>query len=212
MIDTITIAVLRAACPERNIEQLSPWVPPIKAACRKFDINNIRRVAAFIGQMSHESSLKPGREENLSYSAKRMAEVWPSRFRTIGAAKPYEHNPEKLANRVYADRMGNGNEASGDGWRYRGAGPLQITGADNWRGFAKDLGMTRDASLDYGRTLEGGIMAAAWFWETNGINRLADTPGVSDESRRINGGEHGLADRKRRFDAAVAALLKEERA
>ena len=80
-IDLITVAVLRAACPERNDAQLLPWVEPIKSACRKFEINTIRRIAAFVAQMAHESGLKPGREENLNYSAKRLTEVWPSRFR-----------------------------------------------------------------------------------------------------------------------------------
>jgi putative chitinase len=206
----ISLAVLRAACPERTDAQIAPWIEPIKTACQKFEINTIRRVAAFVAQMAHESGLKPGREENLNYSAKRLTEVWPKRFPARAAAAPYANNPEKLANRVYGGRLGNGNEASGDGWRFRGGGPLQVTGRTNWQGFASDMGMTIDAALAYGRTLEGGIMAAAWFWEENGINRLADTPGVNDESRRINGGDNGLADRKRRFDAAVAALLKAE--
>lgn len=211
-IDLISVAVLQAACPERTPEQLAPWVAPIKTACLKFEINTIRREGAFISQMAHESSLKPGREENMNYSAKRLTEVWPKRFSSIAAATPYAYNPEKLANRVYANRMGNGDEASGDGYNHRGAGPLQITGGDNWRGFATAMGMTLTEALAYGRTLEGGIMAAAWFWEENGINRLADTPGVSDESRRINGGLVGLEDRTARFNRTVAALLKAERA
>ena len=211
MINNINLNVLLAICPERTAAELAPWVEPMKIACWKFEINNIRRVSAYIAQMSHESQLKPGREENLSYRAKRMTEVWSGRFPTIASAKPYERNPEKLANKVYADRMGNGNEASGDGWRYRGGGPLQVTGKANWSGFAADMKMPVEKALVYGRTLEGGIMAAAWFWEENGINRLADTPGVSDESKRINGGLHGLADRTNRFNAGVEALLRAER-
>lgn len=210
-IDLVTVAVLRAACPERTGAQLAPWVDPIKAACRKFEINTIRRIAAFIAQMAHESGLIPGREENLNYSAKRLVEVWPKRFPTLAAAQPYANNPQALANKVYANRMGNGGEASGDGWANRGAGPGQLTGADNWRGFATAMGMSLAEAHAYGRTIEGGVMSFAWFWEENDINRLADTPGVSDESKAINGGEHGLEDRKRRFDAAVQALLAAER-
>ena len=210
-IDLITVAVLRAACPERNDAQLLPWVEPIKSACRKFEINTIRRIAAFVAQMAHESGLKPGREENLNYSAKRLTEVWPSRFPTLAAAQPYANNPERLANKVYANRMGNGDEASGDGWANRGAGPGQLTGANNWRGFATAMGMTLDQARDYGRTLEGGVMSFAWFWEENDINRLADTPGVEDETQRVNGGQLGVDDRRRRFDAAVQALLAAER-
>ncbi len=203
----ISPAILRAACPERTLEQLEPWVAPIQAACQRFEINTIRRVAAFVSQMAHESGLKPGREEDLSYRAARLVEVWPNRFPNIAVATPYAHNPEKLANNTYANRMGNGDEASGDGWKFRGAGPGQLTGKDNWTGFAKDMGLSVDEALSYGRTLEGGVMSFAWFWEENDINRFADTPGVNDETRRINGGEHGLADRKARFDRTVAALL-----
>lgn len=207
VIAKIDVQLLRVACPERTEAQLAPWVAPIQQACKRFEINTVRRVAAFISQMAHESSLKLGREENLSYSAKRMTEVWPSRFPSVAIAQPYARNPEKLANWVYANRMGNGPESSGDGWKFRGAGPMQLTGADNWAGFADAMGMTIDEALAYGRTLDGGVMSAAWFWHTNGLNRLADTPGVTDETRRINGGTHGLADREARFNRTVAALI-----
>lgn len=207
VIGKIDVQLLRVACPERTEAQLAPWVEPIQRACQRFDINTVRRVAAFISQMAHESHLKPGREENLNYSAKRLTQVWPSRFPSIAAAEPYARNPEKLANRVYAGRMGNGPELSGDGWKFRGAGPMQLTGRSNWIGFADAMGMTIDQALEYGRTLEGGVMSAAWFWMTNDLNRLADTPRVTDETRRINGGTHGLADREARFNRTVAALL-----
>lgn len=205
----IDAALLRLVAP--NAPQLDEWAAAIRDACVRFEINTIRRVAAFIAQMAHESGLIVGREENLNYSAKRLTEVWPSRFPTIADAEPYARNPEKLANKVYANRMGNGDEASGDGWRHRGAGPGQLTGAENWRGFAEAMGVTIDEALAFGRTLIGGVMAFAWFWEENDLNRLADTPGVNDETRRINGGEHGLADRKAKFDALVAELLRRER-
>lgn len=207
VIGKIDVQLLRVACPERTEAQLAPWVEPVRLACKKFDINTVRRIAAFISQMAHESHLKEGREENLNYSAKRLTQVWKSRFPTLASAEPYARNPEKLANRVYAGRMGNGPELSGDGWRFRGAGPMQLTGRSNWTGFADAMGMTVDQALTYGRTLEGGVMSAAWFWNANDLNRLADTPGVEDETRRINGGTHGLADRKARFDRTVAALL-----
>jgi putative chitinase len=200
-------AGLLALVSDQPRAELEKWVAPIRAACIKFEINTVRRVAAFIAQMAHESGLKP-RSEDLNYRAQRLVEVWHGRFPTLAAAQPYAHNPEKLANKVYAGRMGNGDEASGDGWRFRGGGPLQNTGRANWEGFAASMGMTLDEALAYGRTLEGGIMAAAWFWETNDINRLADTPGVADETRRINGGENGLADRTAKFDRVVAEMLR----
>jgi putative chitinase len=220
-IDLITVAVLRAACPERSDLDLSPWVDPIRAACRRFAINTIRRIAAFIAQMAHESGMKPGREESFAYSAQRMAEVWPARYALDPKATVKRPNAlavrlaaagaQAIANNVYANRMGNGNEASGDGWANRGAGPGQLTGLDNWRAFAAAIGMSLEAARAYGRTIEGGVMSFAWFWEENDINRLADSPGVSDETQAINGGQTGLNDRKRRFDATVAALLAAER-
>ena len=214
--------MLRAACPERSDIDLSPWVEPIKAACRRFEINTIRRIAAFVAQMAHESGLKPGREESFAYSAQRMAEVWPARYAVDPKAKVKRPNalaqrlaaagPQAIANNVYANRMGNGDEASGDGWANRGAGPGQLTGADNWKAFAAAMGMSLDEARVWARTIEGGVMSFAWFWEENDINRLADTPGVEDESRAINGGYNGLADRRTRFNATVAALLEAEKA
>lgn len=222
-IELISVKVLKAACPERTDAQLAEWVDPIKAACRRFEINTIRRIAAFISQMAHESGLVPGREENLRYSAKRMAEVW-SRYAVNPKASPKDRQPnaeairlaalgpEAIANDVYANRMGNGPPSSGDGWKARGAGPGQLTGMDNWRAFAAAIGLTVDEALAYGRTIDGGVMAFAWFWEENDINRLADTPGVEDETKRINGGQHGLEDRRNRMNRTVAALLEAEKA
>lgn len=180
-----------------------------------FDINNVRRIAAFLAQVSVESGFKPI-EESMAYSAQRMAEVWPGRFSVTGKkgghpnalAISLDHKPEAFANVVYANRLGNGPPESGDGWKFRGEGLLQVTGRSNWAAFAASVGKSLDDALAYGRTLEGGVMSAAWFWEENDINRLADTPGITDESVKINGGQTGLADRKRVFDLVVAELLK----
>lgn len=212
----LDVSVLRAACPERSEADLEPWLEPIRQACARYEINTIRRLAAFLTTLGHESGFIPGREENLNYSAKRLSEVWPNRFRD-GHGKPnalalsIAGNPERIANIVYANRMGNGPPESGDGWRYRGVGPPQLTGLSNHKAFAKAMGMTIDDAEVYIRTLEGGVMAAAWFWEENDINRFADTPGISDETKRINGGVNGLADRQTRFDRVVGRFLELER-
>jgi putative chitinase len=218
MIELIDVTVLRAACPERSAAQLEPWVEPVKKACRRFEIDRIRRVAAFCATIAHESGFVPGREENMNYSPKRMSEVWPARFAVNGfrghpnaRANALAGKPEALANEVYANRMGNGDAASGDGWRFRGVGPLQLTGRANHAAFAKAMGLGLEESGAYIRTLEGGVMSAAWFWEENDINRLADTPGVEDEAKRINGGTVGIEDRKARFDRTVKRLLERER-
>ncbi|MGL5735492.1 MAG: glycoside hydrolase family 19 protein [Beijerinckiaceae bacterium] len=215
MIDLIDVSVLRAACPERTVAQLAPWVDPIKKACARFDIDTIRRVSAFLASIAHESGFVPGREEVLNYRAARLAEVWPGRFRDANGqpnlrARELANNPEKLANVVYANRMGNGGPETGDGWRFRGVGPVQLTGRSNHEGFALAMGLTVVGSATYIRTLEGGIMSAAWFWDHNDINRLADTPGIEDETKRLNGGLVGVADRRERFNRTVARLLERE--
>lgn len=215
-VNLIDVSVLRAACPERTGDQLTPWIEPIKKACHRFEIDKVRRIAAFLATIAHECGFKPGREENLNYSADRMAEVWPGRFSVTGKkggapnlrAKELAHNPERFANVVYANRMGNGPPESGDGWRNRGAGPIQLTGRANLEDFAAAMGMTPDQAREYIRTIEGGVMSAAWFWEENDINRLADTPGIEDETQKINGGQTGAADRKARFNSVVARLLE----
>lgn len=215
-IDLIDLSVLKAAQPGKFDVQILPWVEPIKAACHKFEIDRVRRVAAFIANMAVECGFVPGREENMNYSAERLAAVWPGRFSATGKsngppnlrAKELAHNPEALANVVYANRMGNGSPDSGDGWRFHGIGPMQLTGRENHERFAVSAGMTLDQAEAYIHTLEGGIMSAAWFWEENDINRLADTPGIADETQAINGGQIGAADRKARFDKVVARLLE----
>jgi putative chitinase len=213
--------LLKVACPDMPVAMRVEWARAIRRACEASVINTPRRIAAFIGQMAHESLCFVRTEENLNYSAARMAQVW-ARFAANPAAAPLqrvpnqlarslERKPEALANHVYANRLGNGGPESGDGWRFRGGGPLQVTGRDNWTAFAKHIGRSLDDALAYGRTLEGGVMAAAWFWEENDVNRLADTPGVSDETKRINGGQIGLEARRKLFDRLVEAMLEREK-
>ena len=131
--------------------------------------------------------------------------------------EPATNEPEKpageqaIANDVYANRMGNGPPSSGDGWKYRGNGPPQLTGANNHKAFAEAVGMTVDEAIAWIGTVEGGIAAAAWFWDENDLNRLADTPGVEDETKAINGGTIGIGDRREKFNALVAELLRREK-
>lgn len=199
--------------------ELSAWVGPVKAAAIKFEINSIRRVAAFVAQMAHESGLKP-RSENLNYSVAGLLKTFGRHRISAEDAAKYGRKPgqqanqEAIANCIYGGEWGRvnlGNTQPGDGWTFRGGGPLQVTGRANWTRFAQALGMDLGRALTYARALDGGIMAAAWFWETNDINRLADTPGVADETRRINGGQNGIADRTNKFNALVEEMLRRER-
>jgi putative chitinase len=215
-IDLIDAQLLNIAAPETPAVQLAAWVQPVKAACIKFDIDRVRRVAAFIAQMAHESGLRP-RMENLNYTVDGLIKTF-GRHRisranamAFGRTATQKANPVAIANCIYGGEYGRvslGNVQAGDGWLFRGTGPLQVTGRDNMTRFAAAMGMPLAEAMEYARTLDGGIMAAAWFWEENDINRLADTPGVEDESKRINGGTHGLADRRARFDRVVAELLR----
>lgn len=215
IIHEIDVALLRVAMPTRTTSALALWVEPIKQACLKFEIDNIRRVAAFITTLAHEGGFRVGARENMNYSAKRLSEVWPRRFGRGGkagdpnaVARALGGRPEEIANSVYANRMGNGPPSTGDGWRFRGNGPIQLTGRDNHEAFAKAMGMALDDAVEWIGTIEGGIMSAAWFWDINDINRLADTPGISDETKRINGGEIGIISRRKIFNALVGELLK----
>ena len=221
-IDAISVSLLKVACPERSEAELAPLVEPIRAACRRFEINTIRRVAAFISQMAHESGLRL-RTENLNYSVGGLLSgfgrhrISEANARQLGRKVDEDALPEsrqkQIANLIYGGAWGAeqlGNTQPGDGWKMRGRGLIQLTGRRNWEGFAASMGMGLDDALAYAETAEGGVMAAAWFWEHNDINRLADTPGVSDETRRINGGSIGLADREARFNRTVAALLRAE--
>jgi putative chitinase len=194
---------------------LVQWVGPIKAACSRYEINTIRRVSAFLTTLAHEAGFRVGARENMNYSASRLSAVWPGRFGRRGPnalAREVERKPERIANLVYASRMGNGSATSGDGWRFRGAGPIQLTGRSNFTAFAAAMEKPLADAEAFVLTVEGGVMSAAWFWDVNDINRLADTPGISDETRRINGGTTGIEARERLFNKLVTELLKREAA
>ena len=160
---------------------------------------NANRGAHLLGQAAHESGNFMISEENLNYRAETMCRVWPSRFKSEAEAEPYARNPEKLANKVYSGRMGNGSEASGDGWKYAGKGFIQLTGKDNIRAFAEHIG--RDSLVDDPSPIadELAMDSAIFFFKKNGLFAMADK-GVTDSiiksiTKRVNGGYHGLEDR-----------------
>lgn len=160
---------------------------------------NPKRGAHLLGQASHESGNFLISEENLNYRASTMCKVWPTRFKSEKAAEPYAMNPEKLANKVYSSRMGNGPEKSGDGWKYAGKGFIQLTGKDNVRAFAEHVGL--DSLVDDPSPIAGELAmdSAFFFFEKNGLFSMADK-GVTDDvikriTKRVNGGYHGLEDR-----------------
>ncbi|MEY9829819.1 putative chitinase [Sinorhizobium fredii] len=160
------------------------------------------RICHFLSQCFVESKGFTDLEEDLSYSAKRLCQVWPKRFPTIASAEPYARNPEALANKVYGGRMGN--TEPGDGWRFRGKGPKQITGKDNHRECGEALGidLVKDPDALFDPTI--GARAAIWYWKQAGCNRFADRNDIRGVTEAINGGFNGLADRRAAFRKAVA--------
>lgn len=184
-----------------------PWHQPMCAAMAQFDIGTQRRQAMFLAQVGHESASLSRLEENLNYSAQRLQQVWPRRFPTIDDAHYYEHSPERLANLVYASRMGNGAYESGDGYRYRGRGPIQITGADAYRqaGAALNLPLIEQPEMVLDTVV--GAQVAAWVFAIwKGCNPAADADDIDAVTRLINGGTVGLDDRIARYERALHAL------
>jgi putative chitinase len=190
--------------------KVDDWYAALCDILPKYDITTPRRVAHFISQCAHESNNFRSLEENLNYSEKSLNAVFPRYF---GAGKrnaaDYARQPEKIANYVYMDefrsaKMGNVNE--GDGWRFRGRGLKQLTGRHNYTAFGKSVNMTAEEAANYVATEKGAIESAAWFWDTNKLNTIADTDDVVKMTKRINGGNIGLADRQQRYGKAMAVL------
>lgn len=189
------------------------WEGAIREACRIYEIDNPQRLAAFLATIGHESIGLTRQSENLNYRADRLMEVWPSRF-SPALAKALAHKPADIANHVYANRMGNGAELSGDGWKYRGRGPIGTTGKANYEAFTENLLARTNSSPDFTlhpellETPQYGALAAADFWHDHDLNELADRGEFLKLSLRVNGaGANGLpngwADRKARYAKAL---------
>jgi putative chitinase len=159
----------------------------------RYGITTKDRIAHFLAQLDHESGLKPI-AENLNYSAVGLTTIFKKYFNSE-SAKQYARSPQRIANRVYANRMGNGNEASGDGWRYRGRGFIQITGKDNYGSLSKATGVDYVANPDLLLTEADAMISALWYWDRIKANQLADEGNIREITRRINGGFNGMSDR-----------------
>jgi putative chitinase len=201
---------LAAIMPRVDAEK---WADPLNEAMARFLVNTPQRAAQFLAHVAHESDECRRLTENLRYTAARLCQVWPKRFRTLDGAAAYANNPEKLANFVYANRMGNGDEASGDGWRYRGRGLMQITGRANYRECANALGLLLVNRPELLEQPVPAALAAAWFWESRGCNALADSNAGDNDDEDfvritvlINGGRNGLAHRRAYWAKGLEAL------
>lgn len=186
------------------------FLPALNRAMARWKIDSRLRAAAFLAQVGHESGQLRVLVENLNYSADALVRTWPSRF-TAQTAPAYARQPEKIANRVYGGRMGNGPESSGDGWRYRGRGLIQLTGRDNYRAAGAALGLPLEDQPELLEQADHAAQSAAWWWAKHGLNELADAGRIQDIGSIINTGKpgrvpHGAAERKALYDIAVRVL------
>lgn len=193
-------------------KEVAEWCKVLNEMLPKYGITSPRRIASFISQCAHESGDFRLLEENLNYKEETLLRVFPRYF---GPGKQnaaeYAKNPEKIANYVYMDKNRSasgalGNTQEGDGWRFRGRGLKQVTGRSNYTTFGKAIGKTAEEVAEYLETKEGALVSALWYWQSRGLNEVADTGDVAKVTKIINGGDIGLPDRRKRYDEALAVL------
>jgi putative chitinase len=179
------------------------WYEAISEILPEYEITTPQRVAAFLAQCAHESGGFVFLKENLNYKAASLRRVFPKYFPDDAIAARYAGKGEMIANRIYANRMGNGDEASGDGWRYCGRGLIQLTGKNNYTFFAGSLEIPVEEASEYLQTFEGAVQSACFFWEQNKLNQWADKGDILTLTKRINGGTIGLEDRIKHYEHAL---------
>ncbi|MFA5023355.1 MAG: glycoside hydrolase family 19 protein [Patescibacteria group bacterium] len=205
--DMITSEQLLKIMPKCPGDKVQAYAKCLSDAMKEGQINTNNRIACFLGQLAHESNQLREWTENLNYSVKAMMSTWPKRFPTVESATPYAYQPEKLANHVYCDRMGNGNEASGDGWKYRGRSPIQITGRNSYKAAGQFITIDLDNNPDFAAGENVGFRIAMWYWATHNLNTLADSLDILGITKAINGGTIGFAAREA-FTKKALEILK----
>jgi len=206
----ITLELLQALCPKTKQSVLVQYVDALNDVAEYYDMyDNPRRVAGFLSQVAHESGGFNFVKENLNYGAKGLMTTFKKYFPSEELAKQYERKPEKIANRVYANRMANGDESSGDGYRFCGRGLIQLTGRANYTKFAQDLGISIEETVAYLETPAGAVSSAGWFWDNNNLNQYCDADDFVTLTKRINGGTIGLEDRQHHYHLALQLLQQQ---
>lgn len=200
----LTAAVVAAGCGS-TILRAASWTAPLQATCDRYFINTPLRVAAFLAQVGVESARLTALSENLNYSAEGLLSTFPKYFNAVEAAQ-YERQPQRIANRVYANRYGNGNEASGDGFRFRGRGLLQVTFHDNYASCGKAIALPLDSHPELLEQPCNAALAAGWYWDSRDLNKLADAGNFSGVCRAVNGGLNGYSERLALYTAGKRAL------
>lgn len=189
-----------------NNQYVNDWYAALNTLLPDYDINTVPRVAAFVAQCAHESGGFKMLKENLNYRAVTLRKIFPKYFPTDALAEQYAGKQELIANKVYGSRMGNGDESSGDGFRYCGRGLIQLTGKNNYMAFAESIETPVEEIPEFLGTFEGAVQSACWFWETNNLNQWADQGDILTLTKRINGGTIGLEDRIKHYNHAMHIL------
>jgi putative chitinase len=200
----LTASQLKQMVP--GITHVDHWIEAFDQLLPDYEINTPKRIAAFIAQCAHESGGFKFLKENLNYKAESLMKTFPKYFSDKDTANAYAKQPVKIANRVYANRMGNGDEASGDGFKYCGRGLIQLTGKSNYSWFAASLEISPEEASAYLETFEGAAQSACWFWESNNLNVEADAGDIKKMTKKINGGYIGLDDRIKHYEHALHVL------
>ena len=179
------------------------WYDALCDELPKYQITTPARVAMFMAQTGHESGNYTALTENLNYKPQALMAIWKKRFPTMEIANEYAHNPEKIANRAYCDRMGNGPEESGDGWMFHGRGLIQLTGRSLYEAFAREIGKGLEETTSYCETPDGAVESACFFWEHHKLNSWSDAGNIVQVTKIINGGTLGIEDRTARYEHAL---------
>jgi putative chitinase len=197
----LTLNQLKQMVP--GIPYAEHWHEALEQLLPDYEINTPQRIAAFVAQCAHESGGFRFVKENLNYKAASLRKIFGKYFPDDAIAAAYANRPEMIANRVYGGRMGNGPEASGEGYKYCGRGLLQLTGKENYSWFAASLEISPEEAAEYLETFEGAAQSACWFWETNNLNVEADAGDIKKMTKKINGGYIGLEDRIKHYEHAL---------
>ena len=189
--------LLKQIIPAAKDKDIEFYLDALNSKLSGVEIDTPLRIAHFIAQIAHESGSFKYKSENLNYSAKALRAVFGKYFKSDDVAESYARKPEHIANIVYANRMGNGNASSGDGWRYRGRGLIQLTGCENYTKCGESIGKDLATFPDF-LIFDpfAAVSAACWYWQSRDLNRFADSDDIRSITRKINGGYHGLKDRE----------------
>jgi putative chitinase len=203
----VTLELLQKLCVHTKSTILQNYVEPLNTVAEYYEMTvNPARLAGFVAQVAHESGGFTATKENLNYSAAGLQTIFHKYFLDADIAQAYARKPEKIACRVYANRMGNGDEHSGDGYMFCGRGLIQLTGRLNYTKFASDLGLSLEDTVAYLETPNGAVSSAGWFWDQNNLNQYCDSGDFVTLTKRINGGTIGIEDRQKGFNIALQYL------